>query len=138
MRELLHFAASKRSSGYIFSRRNVKLSLSWHQRMLGLSQRARFWNRSPSAHGSYGQASGSLQWKGGLPSLRFRLRRSHDHRLVVFKRASTEILRARQRFLREFGLPELPIGQIQLIMDIAVMVYRSRLLEFRDGIGKLS
>src|SRR5260370_1229496 len=75
-----------------------------------------------------------------LRSLRlgFQLRRSNNQGLVTFKRASTEILRARQRFLREFCLAELPIGQIQLIMDVAVMVRRSRLLEFRDGIGKLS
>jgi hypothetical protein len=50
--------------------------------------------------------------KMALPSLRFRfrLRRSHNHSLVVFQRASTEILRARQRFLREFCLAEFPIG----------------------------
>src|SRR6267142_4269686 len=112
MRELLHFAASKRSSGYIFSRQSVQLSLSRHQGMLGLSQRARLWNRSPSAHG-FARSSVSFiaAEKTALRSLRFRLRlrRSHDHRLVVFKRASTEILRARQRFLREFGLPELPV-----------------------------
>jgi hypothetical protein len=51
------------------------------------------------------------QRKDGFPSLRFRfrLRRSYDQRLVVFERASTEILRARQRLLGELGLAELPI-----------------------------
>src|SRR4029077_10682926 len=49
--------------------------------------------------------------RGFVYSLRFgfRLRRSQDQRLVVFKRAPTEILRARQRFLREFGLAKLPV-----------------------------
>src|SRR5580700_9103814 len=73
-----------------------------------------------------------------LCSLRlgFQLRRSYNQGLVAFKRASTKILRARQRFLCKFCLAELPIGQIQLIMYVAVMVRRSRPFEFRDGIGK--
>src|SRR5258708_14137032 len=55
--------------------------------------------------------------RGFVYSLRFRfhLRRPHNHGLVVLKRASTEILRASQCFLREFGLAELPIAQIQLV-----------------------
>src|SRR5260370_34095611 len=78
--------------------------------------------------------------RGFVYSLRFRfhLRRPHNQGLVVFKRASTEILRARQRFLGEFGLAELPIGQIQLVMHVAIMVQRSGLLKLGDGIGKLS
>src|SRR6266478_8775032 len=78
--------------------------------------------------------------KTTLPSLRFRLRlrRPHNHGLVVLKRASTEILRASQCFLREFSLAELLVSQEQLIVDISVMVQRSGLLKLGDRIGKLS
>src|SRR5579859_5012884 len=77
--------------------------------------------------------------RGFADSLRFsfHLRRPHNHGLVVLKRASTEILRASQRFLGEFGLAELPVRQRQLIMDIAVMIQRSGPLELWNGIGKL-
>ena len=50
------------------------------------------------------------------------LRGSQNDRLIVFKGTLTEILRMRQRFLREFGLAKLAIGQIQLVMNVSVMV----------------
>src|SRR5258707_15010608 len=96
------------------------------------------WDSIPGAQKRGG--NGAAGKKGLLTSLRFRfrLRRSHDQRLVVLERAFAEILRARQRLPCEFGLAELAIGQVQLIMHIAVMIQRGRLLEFRHRTSKLS
>ena len=54
--------------------------------------------------------------------IRFSPRRPHDESLISFKRAATDILRTRQRFLRAFGIAELSIRNVQLIVDVAVMI----------------
>ncbi len=56
----------------------------------------------------------------------------------MFKRAATNILRARQSLLREFGFAELSIRLVQLVMDVTHMIQRRRLLESRHRFGKLS
>src|SRR5690348_4139426 len=66
----------------------------------------------------------ALPYARHFPSLRFRigLRGTENERLITFQRATAQILRTRQRFLGEFRLAELAIGQGQLIMDVSEMV----------------
>ena len=66
------------------------------------------------------------------------LRRSHDESLVTFKRASTDILRAREGLLSEFGFAEPSIRLVQLIMDVSEMIQLRRFLKPGNRIRELS
>src|ERR1035441_401068 len=94
-------------------------------------------SQSQSQNGS-GNRANALAARSESLRIRFHLTRSHDEGLVPFKGTSSDILRALQGLLREFGFAELSIRHVQLIMDVAVMIQRGRLLESWNRIGKLS